>query len=325
MKTYSRTIQKELYERMYLIRRAEETIRELYPEDEMKTPVHLSIGEEAIAAGVVGALGPKDQIFGSYRSHGIYLARAGETDKFFAELYGKRTGLVRGKAGSMHLSAPERGLMGTSAIVGSIIPVAAGAAYANKVKRNGKVVVVFFGDGATEEGAFWEALNVACLMKLPVLFVCEDNELAVCTPKQFRRGYRSIVRIVSGFDCGAGSATTTDVDEVYRLTKRALAAIRKTARPFFLHLRYYRYLEHVGVREDFDCGYRSKGEYLKWLRVDPLKLQRAKLLSAGTPERAVRRIETRIDAQIARSVRLAKKAPFPDSSELCEGLYGCGK
>ena len=308
----------ELYKKLYLIRRSEEKIRENYSENEMRTPVHLSIGEEAISAGVVHALGPKDQMLGTYRSHGIYLARTGETDKFFAELYGKNTGLVKGKAGSMHLSAPEFGFLGTSAIVGGVISVGLGVAFANKQLRNGKIVAVFFGDGATEEGTFWESLNFACLARLPVLFVCEDNELAVFTHKVFRRGYRSIVNIVSQFDCHVFSKTTTDVGQIYKIAKNGINIIKKTQKPYFLHLKYYRYLEHVGVCEDFDCGYRSKDEFEKWFKVDPVNLQRKKLIRDGYSERAIKKIEFAINAQIDRSIRLARKASFPDKKELCK-------
>ncbi|MHB9127870.1 MAG: thiamine pyrophosphate-dependent enzyme [Candidatus Humimicrobiaceae bacterium] len=156
-----------LYKTMYMIRRTEEVIQYHYLEDEMKTPMHMSMGEEAIATGVCHALKPEDQILGSYRNHGIYIAKTQETDKFFAEMYGKVTGTSKGKAGSMHLLAPGSGLVCTSAIVGSSIPVAIGFAFANKYSKNNKIAAVFFGDGAIDEGVFWESLNFACLKKLP--------------------------------------------------------------------------------------------------------------------------------------------------------------
>ena len=311
----------ELYRKVCLIRKAEDKIREHYYDDEMKTPVHLSIGKEAIEAGICHALRAQDQIFGTYRSHGIYLSRTGETDAFYAELYGKETGLVKGKAGSMHLSAPELGFLGTSAIVASNIPVAVGAAFANKRKGNGKLVAVFFGDGALDEGNFWESLNVACLMKLPVLFVCEDNGQAVHTPKSCRHGYNSITNIVSQFNCNVLENTTTDVELVYELACNAIRLLEEDQRPCFLHLEYYRYLEHVGVNEDFDAGYRSKDEFAKWYRVDPVDLQRKKLLELGCNEAEIQKIERDIDAQIERSLKSAQMAPFPDKSELYEGIY----
>ncbi len=269
----------ELYKKVFLIRTAEEKICEHYMEDEMKTPVHLSVGQEAISAGVCAALGDDDgQVLGTYRSHGIYLARTGESDKFFAELYGKATGVAQGVAGSMHLSAPDQGFLGTSAIVGSIIPVASGAAFANKMQGNGKTVAVFFGDGAIDEGAFWETMNAACLMKLPMIFVCEDNDLAVHTTKSMRHGYKSITDVVSQFECNVLDAETTDVEEIYNLTLKAVELYKENGKPCFMHLKYYRYREHVGVFEDFDSGYRSREEFEKWNEIDPITTQRQRII-----------------------------------------------
>jgi TPP-dependent pyruvate/acetoin dehydrogenase alpha subunit len=269
----------ELYKKLYLIRRAEEKIREHYMENEMKTPMHMSMGEEAIAVGVCHALKTEDQVFGTYRSHAIYLAKTQNVEDFFAEMYGKDTALLKGKGGSMHMCAPEAGFMGTSAIVASIIPVAVGAAFANKRKGNGKLVAVFFGDGALDEGDFWESLNVACLMKLPILFVCEDNGFAVHTPTSKRQGYASITDIVSRFNCNVLREKTTDVEIIYGLTLKAIESIKTTQMPCFIHLRYYRYLEHVGVNEDFDADYRSREEFEEWYKVDPVNLQRKRLLN----------------------------------------------
>jgi TPP-dependent pyruvate/acetoin dehydrogenase alpha subunit len=305
-----------LYKKLYLIRRTEETIRKYYAEDEMKTPMHMSMGEEAISVGVCEALRPDDQVYGSYRSHAIYLAKTQDTDSFFAEMYGKETTLLKGKGGSMHMCAPECGFMGTSAIVASGIPVAVGAAFAHKQQRSGKIAVVFFGDGAIDEGDFWESLNVACVMKLPVLFVCEDNGYAVHTPASTRHGYRSITDIVSRFDCKVFQDNTTDVEVVCKLARRAVRYVRTSQRPCFLYLKYYRYLEHVGVNEDFNAGYRPRDEFLKWYEKDPVALQRTKLLNQGIKEPEVVRIEREIDARIENSLKLAKEAPFADTGEL---------
>ncbi len=312
----------ELYKKLYLARRAEEKIREHYMEDEMRTPMHMSMGEEAIAVGVCHALKAEDQVFGSYRSHAIYLAKTQKIDDFFAEMYGKATAFLKGKGGSMHMCAPESGFMGTSAIVASIIPVAVGAAFANKQRGNGKLVTVFFGDGAMDEGAFWESLNVACLMKLPVLFVCEDNGLAVHTPISKRQGYASIAGIVSKFNCNVLEENTTDAEVIYKLTCRAIKSIKTTQIPYFMCLRYYRYLEHVGVNEDFDAGYRSRREFEEWYQKDPVSSQREKIiLKYGISEEELIGIEREIDNQIENSMRLAKEAPFAEVSELHKGVF----
>ncbi len=311
----------ELYKKLYLIRKTEGEIRKHYPEDEMKTPMHMSMGEEAIVVGVCQALKPKDQVFGTYRSHALYLAKTGETDKFFAEMYGKKTGGEKGKAGSMHLSAPDEGMMGTSAIVGSIIPVAVGAAFANKKKKNGKLVAVFFGDGAIDEGAFWESLNVGCLMKLPILFICEDNGFAVHTPTFKRQGYKSIGKIVSKFNCNVFQGSSTDAEIIYRLALKAIKLIKKSKKPSFLHLKYYRYLEHVGVNEDFNAGYRSRKEFEKWYKKDPINLQRKKLLSLGVKEEKIKKLENKITNQVEKNLRLAQKAPFADLREVYNNVF----
>jgi acetoin:2,6-dichlorophenolindophenol oxidoreductase subunit alpha len=311
----------ELYRKLYLIRRAEEKICELYPEDDMKTPMHMSMGEEAIAVGILQALKTKDQVFGTYRSHAIYLAKTQNTDDFFAELYGKDTALLKGKGGSMHMCAPCFGFMGTSAIVASIIPVAVGAAFANKQKKNNKIVAVFFGDGALDEGTFWESFNVACLMKLPILFICEDNELAVHTHTSKRQGYSSITNIVSNFNCNVLKENTTDTEVIYELTLKAIKLIKTTQMPCFLYLKYYRYLEHVGINKDFDAGYRSKRKFVEWYKKDPVKLQRKKILRRGIKEEYVVKIEKRIDSQIRNSIRLAKEAPFSESCELYRDVF----
>lgn len=310
-----------LYKKIYLIRKTEEKIQEHYNEDEMKTPMHMSMGEEAIAVGVCHSLKAEDQIFGTYRSHAIYLAKTGDTDNFFAEMYGKDTSLQKGKSGSMHLCAPESAFMGSSAIVGSIIPVAVGVAFANKRKGNNKLVAVFFGDGATDEGVFWESLNVACLMKLPILFVCEDNGLAVHTPISKRHGYTSITDVVSKFNCNVLEENTTDAEVIYELTRKSIKLIKTTQMPCFVELRYYRYLEHVGINEDFDAGYRSKDEFEEWYKKDPVNIERKKLLELGCNEAEIQKIEGNLKAQIERSIKLAQDASFSDRSELYKEIY----
>ena len=202
----------KLYMTMYSIRMAEKKIVEHYPEDEMKTPMHMSMGQEAVATAVCRGLGDEGQVFGFYRSHAVFLAKTGDLDRFFGELYGKTVGTARGKAGSMHLAAPDCGLMCTSAVVGTSIPLAVGAAFANKRQGNGRISCAYFGDGALEEGVFWESLNVACVMQVPVLFVCEDNGLAVHSKLVARQGFKRIAKVVRNFECTVFQEDFTQVE-----------------------------------------------------------------------------------------------------------------
>jgi pyruvate dehydrogenase E1 component alpha subunit len=301
---------------MYLIRAAEDAIVARYHENDMKSPMHMTAGAEAISAAVCLAIGDDSLCLSSYRSHGPYLARTLETDRFFAEMYGKRGGTADGRAGSMHLSAPAHGYLGASAIVASVIPVATGAAFS--LKRQGKqgVVAVFFGDGAIDEGNFWESINLACALRLPVLFVCEDNGFAVHTPAHVRHGYASITDIVSRFNISAAETETTNASELHDVTGRLLDDMRAHGRPGFVRMQYCRYLEHVGVNEDFSAGYRSRAEAKRWMAVDPVTTHRRRLRDAGISEDWIAQLEHSIRAQIAHSIDLAMAAACPDDSVL---------
>ncbi|MBM3206447.1 MAG: thiamine pyrophosphate-dependent dehydrogenase E1 component subunit alpha [Candidatus Staskawiczbacteria bacterium] len=333
IKPNKKEINLNLFKTVDLIRSAEKGITKYYHEDDMKTPMHMSMGEEAITAGVCHALNSKDQVFGYYRSHALYISKAHEVRSFFGEMYGKETGCVRGRGGSMHLANPNAGLMMISAIVSSTIAPAVGASFANKVKRNGKIVAVFFGDGAVEEGVFFESLNFACLMKLPIIFVCQDNELAVDVLAKERQGFKSIPDIVKSFDCNFISSQSTDAEEIYELTNKALDLIKKNKKPAFMHLKYYRMLQHIGVISDFDKdsprpkggfereNYRSKKEYDEWFKKDPLKVLKNKLLKLGVSEEKVSQIEKENYLEVEESIKLAKEAPFPKKSELFDYIY----
>lgn len=310
-----------LYRTMYLIRNAEEAILKHYPEDGMKTPMHMSMGEEAIMAAVCHALGPGMQALGTYRSHALYLAMTGDTDCFFAEMYGKLGGTADGKAGSMHLSSPERGLLGCSAIVSSNIPVAVGAAFASRYTGSNHKVAAFFGDGATDAGVFWESLNFAALHGLPILFVCQDNDLAVHTPKHHRQGFKDICAVAAAYEVNVRDERSTDAQTIHEAVAGIAARMDENGKPGFIRLHYYRYLEHCGVSEDFHAGYRSREDFLPWLDRDPVILMRRKLLDGGVPECDLRDIECAIENQVAQSVRKAEELPFAPESALWEGVF----
>tara|TARA_R110000787_G_scaffold14819_18_gene45610 strand:- start:235 stop:2310 length:2076 start_codon:yes stop_codon:yes gene_type:complete len=296
----------ELFERALLIRQAEERIIALYPDDKVQSPVHLSIGQEAVAVGVCAALAPDDWVFCSYRSHAFFLAKGGDLNAMFAELYGKATGGAGGKAGSMHLTAPEVGLMGSSAVVASTIPHAVGAAYASKLNGDGRVHVAVFGDGATEEGVYHESMNFAALHKLPVLFVCENNGFAVHSRPEARQAYgigehaRAYGIAVHKIDAGY------DFQQVHDGVAPLVEALRRGDGPQFVEIATCRYKEHVGPNDDFDAGYRSIDEISEWRKRDPL------LIDRETVERLQPSVERDIDAAVAH----AEQSPWPGRDAL---------
>tara|TARA_B100000315_G_scaffold256493_2_gene302537 strand:+ start:2157 stop:3128 length:972 start_codon:yes stop_codon:yes gene_type:complete len=310
-----------LYRKLVLIRQAEEKVREEYGNDAMKTPVHLSIGQEAIPVGVLFGLPETTKCFGTYRNHALYLMLTDDTDGFFAELYGKATGVGRGKVGSMHLSAPESGLVATSAIVGTTIPLAVGAAFAAKYKKLDDVAIAFFGDGALEEGSFWESINFACLHRLRILFVCEDNNLAIHASAGERQGFRSISETVEGFECHCGSGDGSDVQEVSMVTRQIVERMAEQPKPGFLHLTYFRFLEHVGIAEDFNAGYRSRPAFAEMISLDPVLRFEKALLEKECSGDDLRAIRMEVDGKIAKSIQAAKLAPFPAPSELYTDVF----
>jgi len=259
-----------LFRRALLIRRAEERIIELYPLDKIQSPVHLSIGQEAVAVGVCYALKSEDWIFGTYRSHALYLAKGGDLNLMFAELFGKVTGVSGGKAGSMHLSSPSVGMMGSSAIVASSIPHAVGAAFAAKHRKTDQLNVAFFGDGALEEGVTYESLNFASLHQLPIIFVCEDNGFAAHSSVQARQSFDRTA-LLDAYNIPTRCVTEGwDFEKIFEAMSDLVKAVRQGGGPKYLEVKTMRACEHVGPGEDFDAGYRSREDFERWIVHDPL-------------------------------------------------------
>lgn len=291
------------------IRLVEEKIIELYPTDLIQSPVHLSIGQEAVAVGVCEALSSDDLIFPNYRGHSFFLARGGDLGKFFAELMGRQTGISKGKAGSMHLADPLRNVMGASAVVASTISHAAGAALAERIKPGGshnRLFVPIMGDGATEQGVFFETLNFVALYHLPVLFVVEDNTLAVHTSLADRQAF-SLHKVCESFGVDFFEENRGyDPVAVMASTRRAIETIRSTGGPALLRVRTMRYKEHVGPGEDFDAGYRLSSEVQAWKAKDPLEVR----------DRFPGGVVEDIMKEIAVAVDFALSSPVSQESEL---------
>ncbi|MBI4664484.1 MAG: thiamine pyrophosphate-dependent dehydrogenase E1 component subunit alpha, partial [Verrucomicrobia bacterium] len=266
------TTYERLYRSLYRIRRAEEEIARVYPTDKIKSPVHLSIGQEAVSVGVCETLRPTDVVFGTYRSHALYLAKGGNLRGMIAELYGKVTGCARGKGGSMHLIDRDAGVLGTSAVVGTTIANAIGYAYAMKYRRRDTVVVGFMGDGAVDEGVFHESLNFAALKALPIIFICENNGYAIHTHQRLRQKNTNIWERAAAYGMPAERIENNDTARIYARVKPALDAVRSgRAGPFFFECLTYRWKEHVGPNEDYHLGYRTRAEAEPWLQDDQVK------------------------------------------------------
>jgi TPP-dependent pyruvate/acetoin dehydrogenase alpha subunit len=300
-----------LYRSLYRIRRVEEEIARAYPSDLIKSPVHLSIGQEAVSVGVCEALRPSDVVFGSYRGHALYLAKGGDLHAMIAELFGKVTGCTRGKGGSMHLIDPEAGMLGASAVVGTTIANAIGYAYALKYRRQNAIVASFFGDGATEEGVFSESLNFAVLKRLPILFVCENNQYAIHTHQRARQGRPDIGARARAFGLPVERIEDNDVLRLFERTADVTQGIRAGHGPSFLEVMTYRWQEHVGPNRDDHLGYRTPEEARPWIENDQLR----RLTGLVNPERRAR-LERRVEEEIADAFAFAHASPFPEPSEL---------
>jgi TPP-dependent pyruvate/acetoin dehydrogenase alpha subunit len=305
-----------LYRQLHRIRRVEEEIVRIYPTDKIKSPVHLSIGQEAVAVGVCDHLRPSDILYGTYRGHAIYLAKGGNLDRMMAELYGKQDGLAAGKAGSMHLGDVGAGMIGTSAIVGTTLPLALGHAFALKRKTSDSIVCVFFGEGAMDEGVFHETANFAALKKLPVLFVCENNHYAIYSHVKDRMPAVNICERAGAYRIPARRIAGGDIFAIHAAAAEAIAAVRGGGGPRFLECETHRWRDHVGPGEDLHIGYRSAESLKVWIDGDQ-NVRLAALLG----ESARRRIEAEVEAEIARAHHFAETSPFPAAETMYTHVF----
>jgi TPP-dependent pyruvate/acetoin dehydrogenase alpha subunit len=305
-----------LYRSLYLIRRVEEEVARVYPTDKIKSPVHLSIGQEATSVGVCDVLETRDVVFGTYRGHAAYLAKGGDLRRMIAELYGKATGCAGGKGGSMHLVDVDRGVMGMSAVVGTTIPHAAGYAYALQLQRSQSVVVCFLGDGATEEGVFYETLNFAALKAVPLLFVVENNGYAIHSPIAVRQKNANIAMRVARFGVDAIRLESDDIWTIRDTAAQAIRNLRAGGGPRLIEVPTYRWREHVGPAEDFVSGYRSLEEAQPWFEND--QVQQA---GASLPGNLRAHIEQAVEDQVEDAFAFAESSPYPTDEQLWTHVY----
>ena len=307
---------------MLRIRMIEESIAERYAEQEMRCPVHLSIGQEGAAVGVCHALQHTDRVFSTHRCHAHYLAMDGNLNAMLAEIYGKAAGCIGGRGGSMHLTDPAKGMIASVPIVASSIPLAVGAALSDQIDGNGNVSVAFFGDASVEEGVFHESANFASLRKLPVLFVCENNLYSVYTALKDRQPRRPITELARAHAMSVDSADGNDVAAVFKVTQEAVARARQGSGPTFLVFDTYRWREHCGPAFDNNLGYRSEAEFETWRARCPIEASRAKLrdqevLTADAEASLAAAIKLEIDAAFT----FARAAPLPEPSQAADHVY----
>lgn len=312
----------ELYACMQRIRLVEEAISTRYVEQEMRCPVHLSIGQEAAAAGVCLALETRDKVFSTHRSHAHYLSKGGDLRKMLAEIYGKATGCIGGRGGSMHIMDLDVNMVASIPIVGSCIPLAVGSALADSLDGRDDVSIAYLGDASVEEGVFHESANFAKLRNLPVLFVCENNLYSVYTQLHERQPDRPITSLAEAHGIPTYHCDGNDVEEVYRSTLNALKNARSNKGPSFLLLDTYRWLEHCGPNFDNDIGYRTEAEFRVWKNRDPVILYKKNLLKKGilTEESNVE-LKCEIQKEITAAFDFAKNSPYPDHSTAINHVY----
>ncbi|MDC0767185.1 thiamine pyrophosphate-dependent dehydrogenase E1 component subunit alpha [Streptomyces sp. HD] len=310
------------YEQMAVIRRTEKAAHDLFLQGLVKGTTHLAAGHEAIAVGASAALRPDDYVFATYRGHHHAMARGATPEECLAELMSRATGLCRAKGGSMHLTKASTGMLGSYAIVGAHLPMAAGAAWSARLRGTDQVAVAFFGDGATNIGAFHEALNLAAVWKLPVLFVCENNLYMEYTPiADVTAVARPAADRASAYGIPGEVVDGNDVVAVQETVARLAARARAGDGPALLEAQTYR---HYGHSRADPATYRPAEEVERWLKHDPLDLARGRLLELGVPPETVTEADERATAVVQQAVEAAKAAPPPDPDQALTDVWADG-
>lgn len=306
----------KMYKTMIKLRKFEESLIEPLINKEIVCPVHLYIGQEAVATGVCMNLRAEDWTFSTHRSHGHYIAKGGDIKTLMAELYGKVTGCSKGRGGSMHLASAVVGLPGSSAIVAGTIPLAVGAALAFSMQKKDAVSVAFFGDGAACEGTFYEALNFAGLKKMPVIFVCENNLYSTHMPISSCLADVNIYKKADIFNMPGIRVNGNDVIEVFKVAKKAIEDARNGKGPTLIECMTYRWRGHVGPSYDLDKGLRSKEELEYWMNRCPIKTFEEFLFKHGILSKKEKiQIYENIKSEIEEALTFAKESPYPDPNE----------
>jgi pyruvate dehydrogenase E1 component alpha subunit len=312
----------EAYLKMLLIREAELRIGSEFRKKTFQTPIHLAIGQEAISVGVSNYLLKTDAVFGNHRSHGHYLALGGSLRDLFSEILGRSSGCSGGKGGSMHIKSPENGLIGTMPIVASTIPIAVGAALALKSRNSSSISVAFFGDGATEEGVFHESLNLASILDLPILFVCENNQFSSHLHITERQRSNETARFAKANNIAHKVVDGNSLKAVQEATVELLEVARTRREPVYLEAKTYRLYGHVGGEIDETIGLNRESDLKAWSLRDPLKLLRNELLRIGEiSEGSIDKLENSIRNQVDETWQEAVLENYPLAGSLLDGIY----
>src|SRR5262245_33440870 len=311
-----------LYRSMLRIRRIEEEIERRYHQDQMKTPIHLVIGQEATAVGLAAALAERDLLYTSHRTHGGYLAKGGDLRAMLCAMHCRLNGCVASRGGSMHLIDKRVGMAGTSAVVGGAVPIATGAALAAQMKREAHVVTVLIGDATTEEGVCSESLNFAALKRLPLIFFCENNFYSVQSPLATRQPARRLSEWAAGHGVSSVVVDGVNVLAVFDAMRSAVARARAGDGPTFIEAPVYRFRAHGGAGDDSRTGYRAEAERQAWESVCPIAIYGAFLRGAGLiTDASVLEMEQTIQQEIADAFAFALASPNPAEADLYHHVY----
>jgi pyruvate dehydrogenase E1 component alpha subunit len=325
MMRYSKELLKKLYRTMVRIRSCEESLVQPIINGDVRGPVHLYSGEEAIATGVCAALEKKDYIFSTHRSHGHYLAKGGDMPGLIAEVYGKEIGCSRGRGGSMHLIAPEKGMMGSAPIVAGTISLALGAALASSIRKEKRVTVSFFGDGAAGEGVLYESLNFAALKNLPIIFACENNLYSTHLPIEECRVDDNIFKIGTPFCIESYRVDGNDILQVYETANKAVKKCREGQGPVFLEFKTYRMRGHVGPDDNIQGAHtdiRPEKEVAKWQKKDPInKFERFLIKNKIMNKEDMGKIWEQAEKEAHKAHAIARSSPYPKKGELTKYVF----
>ncbi len=312
----------DLHRRMVRIRLLEEAAGRLATENRIPGFIHLYVGEEAVAAGGCTALNDDDQISSTHRGHGHLVAKGGQFKPMMAEFMGRATGYCKGKGGSMHISDLDLGMLGANGIVGAGVPIGVGAAFANKYRDDGRVTMAFFGDGSTNIGAFHEGTNMACALKLPMVFMCENNEYAEYTARERVMAITDVADRAAAYGMPGVVVDGMDVVAVYEAAVAAVARARAGDGPSLIECKTYRYYDHAGV-SGIGKNYRSDDEVAAWKARDPITLFEAQLSKARVLSKAAaQKVHDEINAELDEAIEWAEASPHPDpATDMLTDVY----